>query len=181
MTSLEQIAINRDLLSEDIEVVLKGIESLEGILKIRYGRRLIDRTSDVAHYERSPGIRGKVSWSLGKLAQNKVLHDVPIDILIDLLSDPDLEVRENISWTIGELTSSGIGKQEAIGPLNLLLGDKDPKVRGMAVWALGRMAERLGIAHPSTISLVSTLVNDESMFVRKGSQWTLRCINEVVQ
>ena len=53
---------------------------------------------------------------------------MPIDTLIDLLSDPDLEVRENISWTIREPTSSGIGKQEAIGPLNLLLGDKDPKV-----------------------------------------------------
>ena len=166
MTSLEQITINRDLLSGEIEVILGGIESLEEMLR--------SDTADASSIEPLMSLiltiygesRNKASWRHREISSEQG-HPRGAGRSVDrTIIDPDAEVRENISWTIGELTSSGIGKQEAIGPLNQLLSDKDRKVRGMAVWALGRMAERLGIAHPSSIPLVSMLVNDESMFVR---------------
>ncbi|MGI5961976.1 MAG: HEAT repeat domain-containing protein, partial [Methanomassiliicoccaceae archaeon] len=163
MTSERQERINEDLRSGERGRVVQALDSLNEMLRAREADDTSIPPLTVLLCDDDARIRREATWSVGKLAQNKAIDHAPLDRLIALLGDEDAEVRENAAWALGEGAGVGIGQEEAIERLNALLGDGSAQVRGMAVWALGRMAERMRLAHRSSIPLLEGLLDDKSL------------------
>ena len=174
--SERQAAINEGLRSGEMDRVVLALDSLNEILRAREADASSLPPLTMLLHDDDVNVRRSVTWSVGKLAQNKVAGDFPLDELITLLSDRDAEVRENAAWALGELAGMGAGRGEAIERLNALMDDASAHVRGMAIWALGRMAERMHLAHRSSVPRLEALLKDKSLYVSKGAEWTLERI-----
>ena len=102
-----------------------------------------------------------------------------VERLIMLTTDHDPEVRANAAWALGELAGLQIGDSLSIEALNILLTDEDREVKGMAAWALGRMADKMRVTSPSSIPLLRGLLLEDSMYLRKGAEWSLERIERL--
>ena len=171
-----QVMINEELRSGEKVRTVQALASLNEMLRSRGADASSLQPLTVLLHDDDVDIRGPATWSVGKLAQNKVAGDFPLGELIALLSDRDAEVRENAAWALGELAGTRVGKEEAIEGLNVLMNDDSPHVRGMAIWALGRMAERMQLARRSSVPRLEALLKDKSLYVSKGAEWTLERI-----
>ena len=118
-------------------------------------------------------VRRMASWAVGKMAQNKLPGDYPLEPLQGLTKDPDPEVRENAAWAIGEMAGLHIGDASSIDFLNDLLQEDDPELKGMAAWSLGRMADKMYLGNRSSLALLKNLENDASVYVQKSAVFAL--------
>ncbi|NLI74688.1 MAG: HEAT repeat domain-containing protein [Euryarchaeota archaeon] len=168
-----QEVINKDLLSKDRKKTIQTLSSLENMLRAKEANASSIPPLTLLLIDVDIGIRRQAIWSIGKLAQNKVTGDYPVDDLINLLADEDSEVRENAAWALGELAGIGVGKEEAICVLNVLIQDHDPNVRSMAIWTLGRMAERMHLSQSSSVLMLKESLMDDRLLIRKGAEWAL--------
>ena len=57
-----------------------------------------------------------------------------LDPLIELLKDPNDEIRANSAWSLGKLQN-----KKALESLIIMLNDECPEVRENAAWALGKL------------------------------------------
>ncbi len=181
MTKCKQNDLNTELISGNKFRVAAALLALNEMLRAKEADSSSLQPLIRLLNEEDVQTRRSVSWSIAKLAQNKVLDGAPLDQLVAMLTDTDEEVRANVAWSIGELAGTKIGKGTAIGPLNSLLGDANAQVRGMAAWSLGRLAERMHLADPSSIPRLRTLLKDGSPYVSRGAAWALERTTDVLR
>ena len=180
MTSEKQDSLNAELVSGDKDRICAALSTLNDILRAMDADMSSVQPLTVLLGDEELEIRKAATWSIAKLAQNKVIHAAPLERLIPLLADPDEEVRENVAWALGELAGVGVGTIETVEPLNRSLEDSNVQVRGMAAWALGRLAERMQLARSSSISSLEKLLLDKSLFVSKGAAYSLERVTKTL-
>ena len=92
MPSEEQAAINEDLRSGERGRTLQALESLNEMLRERVADASSIQPLTLQLRDEDVDIRRATTWSMGKLAQNKVAGSYPLDELIALLIDGDDDV-----------------------------------------------------------------------------------------
>ena len=106
-------------------------------------------------------------WGIGQLARKDPQHSV---LLIELLDDPDSEIRAQAARLIGDVRDVRAG--DALRPL---LQDDSPRARFFAAEALGRLAYRPAI--PDLISMLAEN-NDRDANLRHAGSLALARIGD---
>ncbi|MGD0817221.1 MAG: HEAT repeat domain-containing protein [Methanomassiliicoccales archaeon] len=179
MASGEQDQLNADLGSNDRDTVIRSLERFSVLLREGKANGSCLGPLSALLDSHDVELRRAASWSIGKLGQNKVVQEAPLDKLISLLADDDEEVIRDVAWALGELAGLGIGKEESIEPLNNLLVSKNVEIRSIAAWTLGRIAERLQLGHGSSVELLRNMENDQSPYARGAATWALDGLSRI--
>ncbi|MGD1060967.1 MAG: HEAT repeat domain-containing protein [Methanomassiliicoccales archaeon] len=169
----EEARIEEGLRSIDRDEVLRVMNELEGLLRVKAWSGPIPIPICESLGSADPEMRMKAAWLVGKFAQNKIAAELPLEAVVVLASDPEEETRENVAWAIGEAAGAGQGGIFEAEAMMRLLDDESAQVRGMAAWALGRLAEKRHVRLPSEEAKLKSLLGDHSEYVRKTSAWAL--------
>lgn len=136
-----------------------------------------------------PELRAAFASGIGNLAEHDEFHTEirkKIPSLIELLKDPDPNVRLTVTGTLSKLGGkSGLVDdiQATIPSLLHLLKDQDSDISSAAALALGRLAThgKLGNTIRSTMPLLLELFNDASSHVRSSATLAIGELGEQVE
>lgn len=175
--SIEEI--NNNLASKDRPTVLAALVSLSGF--VSEGKANISSLGalDALMEGEDLEIRKEALLLVGKHALKKIGHPESVQCLNDMLRDPDPDIRENAAWALGELAGIDVGELCTPYYLNYTLKDEVAEVRAMSAWAEGRYAEKMGVGRNDTYRLLTELLQDDSLQVRKGAEWALQRLKEI--
>ena len=123
MTTEKQAILNWELASGEMDRIKAALSGLNLILRAMEADTSSLQPLSALLDDEDLEIKRAASWSIAKLAQNKVIFSAPLEKLILLLQDQDEEVKENAAWALGELAGVGVGTIEAVESLNRSLED----------------------------------------------------------
>lgn len=179
LTKKEIEELKRELRSDDTQRRSAAFERLHQLLKDRANLGLSPSVISAALQNPDVGTRKQASWAIGKMAQNKLPGDYPLEIMERLTEDPDPEVRENAAWAIGEIGGVHIGREGSISFLNHLLEDESFEVRAMAAWSIGRLAEKMFLGNVSSLAPLQAMREDRSELVCKSASFALERLAKI--
>lgn len=179
LTEEEVEHLKTELHSDDIERRSTAFERLHQLLKDRAIFGLPPSEISDAFQSADVETRRQASWAIGKMGQNKIPGDYPLDLVERLTLDTDAEVRENAAWAIGEIAGVQLGREQSIQFLDRLLVDESFEIRGMAAWSIGRLAEKLFLGNMSSLSHLIKMRDDKSEFVRKSANFALERLAKI--
>ena len=167
------MTLREDIQSEDMSLVLKGLDDLEVKLRQKHDYSdLLDSLVNLSVSDNSAIIR-KVTWCAAKMGQNKINDLRIISLLASLANSDDEQVRENVAWGIGETAGTVALNNNSINAISLLLDDPERDVRGMAAWAAGRFHRKCGYITDEIKTKLKTLLEDPSEYVRSAAKFAL--------
>lgn len=173
LTEEEIEELKGELRSDDAHRRSGAFERLHQLLKDRAILGLSPSLISAALEDPDVGTRKQASWAIGKMAQNKLPGDYPLEVMERLTEDMDPEVRENAAWAIGEISGVHMGREASITFLNHLLEDESFEVRAMAAWSIGRLAEKMFLGNVSSLAPLKAMREDRSELVRKSATFAL--------
>jgi HEAT repeat protein len=167
------MTIRDDLLSDDVSVVMEGLDDLDAKLRKKEDHSGLLDVLLMLSSSSDPEIVQKVSWCAGKMGQNKVNSERIISLLTGIADHRDEQVRENVAWGIGETAGTVEMTDVSIDTISTLLIDGNRDVRGMAAWAAGRFHHKCGDMTDDVKKKLETLLNDPSEYVRSAAKFAL--------
>ncbi|MHA1377581.1 MAG: HEAT repeat domain-containing protein [Candidatus Helarchaeota archaeon] len=173
----------QDLESSDLNRKINAIEELGQLGDPKAIKPLSKLINDTNEQVRECSI-----WSLGRLKASEILiknlnhkvdstrkfivevlgnieEKIAVVPLIELLKDPDDEMRANAAWSLGK-----IGDRKAFEPLIKSLSDKSEQVRENAAWALGKLNDFRAIPH------LLHIINDPDEIVQNNAKESIEKI-----
>lgn len=111
----------------------------------------------------------RVSWCLGKMAQNKC-QDMRVLTILTSMMGTSPEVDENVAWGLGELAGSGMGDDASVDFLRRMLSSDIDSLRATAAWAVGRYRGRMDIRDAGSERLLEEMVDDPSPLVSMAAK-----------